>query len=258
MNPISQALDFQSDDEQDQDNEITAADFGGGCTSTLVLPPLTVLLVGGFLFFLSINTDLAAINAGFYASYKSTQQPDIVTSSLLFKGSDITNPNSGLISWIFTPEVQAWAPSINRWAQEAGIDPNLAAVIMQIESCGNPRATSRSGAMGLFQVMPFHFTAEENPYDPAVNASRGLGYLSRSLEAAQGDVRAALAGYNGGIGVIGIPDTRWKDQTRRYVTFGFPIYLDALEGETTSPKLEEWYSKFGANLCHEAGEVLGL
>ncbi len=258
MNSISQALDFQSDDDQDQNNGITAANFGGGCSSTLVLPPLTVLLIGGFFIFLSINSDLAAIDVGFYYSNKSSQQPDMVTSPLLFIGNDKTNPNAGLISWIFTPEVQAWAPSINRWAQEAGIDPNLAAVIMQIESCGNPRATSRSGAMGLFQVMPFHFTAEENPYDPAVNASRGLRYLSRSLEAAQGDVRAALAGYNGGIGIIGIPETRWKDQTRRYVTFGFPIYLDAMGGETTSPKLEEWYSKFGANLCHEAGDVLGL
>ncbi len=89
-----------------------------------------------------------------------------------------------------------------RWANAAGVEPNLAATVMQIESCGDPRATSRSGATSLFQVMPFHFKFGENPYDPETNALRGMNYLSRSLQAGGGNARLALAGYNGGIGVI--------------------------------------------------------
>ncbi|MBI1856315.1 MAG: transglycosylase SLT domain-containing protein [Chloroflexi bacterium] len=50
-----------------------------------------------------------------------------------------------------------WAAAISRWANASNLDPNLVAVVMQIESCGNPSARSSAGAMGLFQVMPFHF-----------------------------------------------------------------------------------------------------
>jgi hypothetical protein len=258
MTTESEPLIFQSGELQDNHVHETAAEHSGGCSSMLVLPPLAVMLFGGLLLLFSLHVDVAAIDPGFYASFHSSKQEGTSSISIFLEGNDKTKPGSGFISSIFTQEVQVWAPFINDWAQEAGIDPNLAAVVMQIESCGNPHATSHSGAIGLFQVMPFHFIAGENAYDPAINASRGLAYLSRSLETAHGDTRNALAGYNGGIGVIGIPEYLWKEQTRRYVTYGYPIYLDAREGESTSPKLEEWYSRFGASLCRDAGDVLGL
>ena len=85
------------------------------------------------------------------------------------------------ISPIFTAEVQYWSTSILTWAAAAGLDPNLAATVMQIESCGDPLARSRAGAIGLFQVMPYHFAPGEYPYNPDTNALRGLDYLRRSL-----------------------------------------------------------------------------
>jgi len=127
-------------------------------------------------------------------------------------------------------------------------------VVMQIESCGDPRARSRSGAMGLFQVMPFHFTLTDNPYDPDTNALRGLGYLARSLQAGDGNARLALAGYNGGIGVIARAEWTWPAETQRYVRFGAPIYEDALRGETQSAALDEWYTKYGVSLCQQASQ----
>jgi soluble lytic murein transglycosylase-like protein len=129
---------------------------------------------------------------------------------------------------------------------------------MQIESCGDPRATSRAGAMGLFQVMPYHFAASENPYQPDTNALRGLGYLKRSLDAAGDNIRLALAGYNGGIGVISRGEWAWAAETARYVEYGFPIYEDARRGATTSPALNEWYGRYGAGLCQQAAQRLGL
>jgi soluble lytic murein transglycosylase-like protein len=163
------------------------------------------------------------------------------------------SPGTGLAA-LFTPEVQYWRDEIVRWASAAGLDPNLAAVVMQIESCGHPRATSSAGAMGLFQVMPFHFRTFENPYDPDTNALRGLAYLARSLETAGGEARLALAGYNGGIGVISRSEWGWSDQTRRYVYYGAPIYADARAGLSSSAMLDEWYSKYGAGLCRQARE----
>jgi soluble lytic murein transglycosylase-like protein len=162
------------------------------------------------------------------------------------------------LSPIFTRQVQYWADDITRWANASSLDPSLVAVVMQIESCGDPFARSSAGAMGLFQVMPFHFQSGENPFDTNTNALRGMNYLARSLDTARGNVRLALAGYNGGIGVIARGEWTWSAQTLRYVYYGAPIYEDARSGATSSAKLDEWYRKYGANLCNQASRRLGI
>ena len=106
--------------------------------------------------------------------------------------------------------------------------------------------------------MPFHFQAEENPYNPDTNALRGMSYLTNSLNTAYGNIRLALAGYNGGIGVITRGEWTWASETLRYVYYGVPIYEDAHMGLTSSSNLEEWYTKYGAGLCKQAGKKLGI
>jgi soluble lytic murein transglycosylase-like protein len=162
------------------------------------------------------------------------------------------------LSPIFTPEVQYWAGKIQVWAATAGLDPNLVATVMQIESCGDPRARSRAGAMGLFQVMPYHFTAVDDPYAPDMNALRGLDYLRRSLELAHGEERLALAGYNGGISVIDRPETEWATETQRYAYWGSGIYIEASSGVSESLRLQEWLTMSGGTLCRQAHNRLGI
>jgi hypothetical protein len=157
------------------------------------------------------------------------------------------------LSPVFTPQVRAWELHILGWAGEHGLDPNLVATVMQIESCGNPRAVSRSGAQGLFQVMPFHFSTGEDMQDPETNARRGLAYLAESLLQSDGDVRRALAGYNGGHGVIGMDPSQWPSETLRYAYWGEGIFADAAGGRTESPRLEEWLAAGGKALCFRAG-----
>jgi soluble lytic murein transglycosylase-like protein len=154
---------------------------------------------------------------------------------------------------LFTPQVLAWKPQILRWSESYGLDPNLTATVMQIESCGNPRAVSRSGAQGLFQVMPFHFAEGEDMQDPETNARRGLPYLAESLLQSEGDVRRALAGYNGGHGVIGWDPAQWSAETQRYAYWGDGIFTDASRGRKDSPRLQEWLAAGGKGLCAEAG-----
>ena len=120
---------------------------------------------------------------------------------------------------------------------------------MQIESCGDPHAVSHVGAQGLFQVMPYHFSAGEEMQDPETNARRGLAYLAESLVRSRGDVRLALAGYNGGHGVIRWDPAAWPEETKWYVYCGEGIYTDAAAGRTASPRLEEWLAAGGASLC---------
>jgi soluble lytic murein transglycosylase-like protein len=164
----------------------------------------------------------------------------------------------GKIAPLFTPEVQYWAANIVRWASDHGLDPNLAATVMQIESCGHPEIRSSAGATGLFQVMPFHFKAGESMSNPDTNALRGMDYLRRSLETASGDARLAFAGYNGGIGVIGRLESRWPAETIRYAYWGSGIYADATQNRAASTRLDEWLKAGGASLCAKARQRLGI
>ena len=240
---------------QNQDDWQTAAasENGSGCLSFYMLPPLAALLIIGFVAIVAFKSPLRPSAIPVSNSTMLLQNAAPPVNSL------VSPAQSGAgISPIFTKEVQHWGNDIVRWANAAGVDPNLAATVMQIESCGDPRATSRSGATSLFQVMPFHFKLGENPYDPETNALRGLNYLSRSLEAGGGNPRLALAGYNGGIGVISRSESAWPSETKRYVLYGAPIYDDARGGATSSAAVTEWYQKYGAGLCRQAAQRLGI
>ncbi len=226
--------------------EQTTASSPGGCLSGLLLPPLAVVCVGTLLAFLTLGSTLDAL-------------PAAGTPGAPLAEAAVATPQAqAVLSTVFTREVQYWAASIQVWAWEAGLDPDLAATVMQIESCGDPLARSRSGAMGLFQVMPYHFAAGEDPYDPDTNARRGLDYLRRALQAAGGDARLALAGYNGGIGVIGRPEGGWSLQTQRYAYWGTGIYLEALGEAQSSLRLQEWLESNGLSLCRQARQRLGI
>jgi soluble lytic murein transglycosylase-like protein len=167
-------------------------------------------------------------------------------------------PNAAVspLSSVFTPEIQYWAPLIKAWAIWYQIDPNLIATVIQIESCGDPTISSSAGAQGLFQVMPFHFAQGEDMVDVQTNATRGLDYLLGSLQQADGHVGLALAGYNGGHGVISRGWGAWAEETQRYYYWGSRIYFEAVSGLETSPTLQEWLTAGGSNLCARANQSL--
>ncbi len=129
---------------------------------------------------------------------------------------------------------------------------------MQIESCGNPEAKSNSGALGLFQVMPFHFRPGENALDPETNAQRGLTYLATGLQEAHGQAALALAAYNGGPARLTQSQEGWPSETQRYVYWGSGIYQAARSGSASSARLEEWQEAGGSRLCQQAAQALGL
>ena len=280
------------------DNPTTAAAFpsqGSGCLSGFLLPPMAVLIVGSLLAVFALNVTPQNLTARaapgtppsnpLLNSAVGALLPDAPTpmpngsgqsSADTIPGPPVAPPQAALqlafpnisvdaapaastaLSPVFTPQIQYWAESLKRWASAAGLDPNLAAVVMQIESCGDPSATSRSGAIGLFQVMPYHFAASDSPYDPDVNALRGLDYLRRSLTAANNDARLAFAGYNGGIGVISRAEWTWPAETVRYAYWGSGIYADAIAGSQESSRLNEWLTAGGSGLCARASARLGL
>ena len=79
----------------------------------------------------------------------------------------------------------------------------LEAVALQ-ESGLSPCAVSRSGALGLMQLMPA--TAQElgveNPFDPWQNLRGGSQFLRQLLDRYGGDLSLALGAYNAGPSVV--------------------------------------------------------
>jgi|WetSurMetagenome_2_1015567.scaffolds.fasta_scaffold171627_2 soluble lytic murein transglycosylase-like protein len=240
-------------------DRMTTASPKGGCLSGFIVPPLAVICIGAMLAFFMLGAGPAVTPDALAAPVKAAAVAAPVQVEAAFSVPTVEpKPAAPGLSPVFRPEVQYWAASIVSWAAAAGLDPNLVATVMQIESCGDPQALSGAGAMGLFQVMPYHFTASDDPYDPATNALRGTDYLRRSMQAANGNARLALAGYNGGIGVIGRSESSWAGQTQRYAYWGSGIYEEASNGSTVSSRLQEWYNASGGGLCREASARLGL
>ncbi len=193
------------------------------------------------------------LHGDFTPSASSAFSGDVPSSS---PSIHVNVPLPSAISPLFTPEVQHWASKIVEWSRQYGIDPNLVATVMQIESCGDSQAGSGAGAEGLFQVMPFHFQPGEDAHDPDTNARAGIAYLKGSLEQAGGHPGLALAGYNGGYGVISGGWGTWVEQTRLYYLWGSQIYLDALQNHPTSAALQDWLNAGGVNLCRQAAQRL--
>jgi soluble lytic murein transglycosylase-like protein len=203
---------------------------------------LLLAIVPGVLFVLVV---LCAIRAW------ATIQPRLIP---ILNGTSValvSSPPAGL-SPAFTPQVLRWSSQILDWSSATGLDPNLIATVMQIESCGDPMARSPSGALGLFQVMSYHFAPGEDPFNPETNARRGLAYLAAGLDLASGETTQALAGYNGGNGLIGrTPASGWPAETRRYVHWGAGLLDDIASGRVPSPTLNRWLNSGGASLCRQ-------
>lgn len=107
-------------------------------------------------------------------------------------------------------------------SQEEGIqiESNLLRSVIKRESGFNPRARSRTGAVGLMQLMPHTATAMGvgDPYDPYDNIRGGAKYLARLMKRFN-NVPNALAAYNAGPTAVskygGMPPF---GETRYYVT----------------------------------------
>ena len=190
----------------------------------------------------------------------SAFQLGIVGAHLIFRlrqpvvsSANAMNPVQQLAS-VFTPEVLHWSPLIEAWATAYNVDPNLIATVIQIESCGDPNVVSPSGAQGLFQVMPSHFSGGEDMLAVLTNGRRGMEYLVKALQIAAGDPGLALAGYNGGVAIISAGWAHWSAETRRYYQWGISIYDDASKGRSVSQAIQDWLKAGGERLCQKASQ----
>lgn len=95
-------------------------------------------------------------------------------------------------------------------ATRAQLHPELVLAVIDIESRFDRFAISRVGALGLMQVMPFWLKElnrpDDNLFDVTTNLRMGCTILKYYLDKSGGDLRTALARYNGSLGKRKYPD----------------------------------------------------
>lgn len=105
-------------------------------------------------------------------------------------------------------------------AHKYGVDVRILKAVGFVESNFRSNAVSKSGAMGVMQLMPY--TAKsygvDDPFDAEQNINGGAKLLAELLEKYDGNVSLSVAAYNAGSGAVdkygGVPP---YDQTVRYV-----------------------------------------
>ena len=108
----------------------------------------------------------------------------------------------------------------NEAASKYGVDAKFLKAIAKCESDFSTECTSRSGAMGIMQLMPQTAASlgVTDAYDPYQNIMGGARYISEKLTQYNGDKSLALAAYNAGSGNVakygGIPPFK---ETQNYV-----------------------------------------
>lgn len=123
------------------------------------------------------------------------------------------------------------AANLLHFSDQYDVDPRLVVSMIIAESDFDPNSTSRTGAMGLGQLMPgtARSLGVSNAYDPVQNLEGCIHYLKNRLDlyanksAGNGtlsfeQIRLALAAYNAGAGAVkkygGVPPYR---ETQAYV-----------------------------------------
>lgn len=100
--------------------------------------------------------------------------------------------------------------SIHREASRRELPPELVLAVIDIESRFDHYAISRVGAQGLMQVMPFWLDEighpDDNLMDIDTNLKMGCTILKYYLDMEKGNLRRALARYNGSLGSWKYPD----------------------------------------------------
>jgi soluble lytic murein transglycosylase-like protein len=106
-----------------------------------------------------------------------------------------------------------WYQHLTEAARAYGVDVHLLHAVVQVESNFDPSVVSRSGAIGLMQIMPAtaagfiglqgtRASLAQQLKDPAINVHAGALYLRSLMDTFSHRLDLALAAYNAGSGNV--------------------------------------------------------
>lgn len=147
---------------------------------------------------------------------------------------------------------------IKQYSQKYGVDPALVCGVIMQESRWNPNAASGAGAQGLMQFMPGTAAtmAKEtgrwpsyNIFDPETSIDFGAAHLRDLLAKYNGNVDAALAGYNAGTGnvdavfrsgnLMNLPSRGYINSVKKYRDVYASMYPEQIGLTATSATPED-------------------
>lgn len=148
-------------------------------------------------------------------------KPDETTQQTVSASENVSNSTENFADCLNEVQSDGTLASIfDKASKTYGVSLSLLTAMAKQESNFQADATSKSGAMGIMQLMPAtaaHFGCT-NPYDPEQNIMAGAKYISELLDKYDGNVSLALAAYNAGSGSVdkygGIPPFT---ETQNYV-----------------------------------------
>ncbi|MDX1442235.1 MAG: lytic transglycosylase domain-containing protein [Gammaproteobacteria bacterium] len=112
---------------------------------------------------------------------------------------------------------------VHREARRVDLPPELLLAVIEVESAFDRWAISRAGALGLMQVMPFWLDEighpEDNLHDPRTNVRMGATILKYYVDMEDGELRPALARYNGSYGRRIYPDKVFSALSERWYRY---------------------------------------
>lgn len=124
-----------------------------------------------------------------------------------------TDGAGSLLTWLeIAPEVKAVTPWVKAAAKRHGVDAELLTAVIAVESGFKADAVSRSGAVGLMQIMPQtadnyatpaerRVPAQERLRHPGTNIDTGARVLASLLKRFS-SIDVALAAWNAGEGNV--------------------------------------------------------
>ncbi|MBQ8519260.1 MAG: lytic transglycosylase domain-containing protein [Agathobacter sp.] len=143
----------------------------------------------------------------------------------------VNNKNNTSTDEVPNDGVLACSEELNQYfakaAETYGVDAKLLKCVAYAESRFRPDVTSKSGAMGVMQLMPksAEYLGVTDAYDAEQNIMGGAKFLASLLKQFDGNIEYALAGYNAGPNRVeeygGIPP---YEETQNYVKQIMSIY----------------------------------
>ncbi|MDQ7036569.1 MAG: hypothetical protein Q9P01_17585 [Anaerolineae bacterium] len=165
--------------------------------------------------------------------------------------------SSASIALFFAPAVQSWSSDLLRWSQTYGVDANFMAMVMQLETCGNPLYLGTEGRMGIFAVPGDRFQGAESFINPEDNARRASELMQQCYALTANDPGQAYACYRSNTDTTQASFGQWSEPMQRYFLWGFGMYGDTQNGVQSSPALNDWLVNGGGfDVCNQAQSIL--